>query len=87
MPSTSTFKNTPFKGKPISTTTAEPKKISTQELQYRRNNGLCFRCGEKFGQGHQCKSGHLNFLITDEEEDSEFEDALGEQDESTGNLG
>ncbi|KAL3537608.1 hypothetical protein ACH5RR_000974 [Cinchona calisaya] len=25
----------------------ESKKISPQEIQYRRNNNLCFRCGEK----------------------------------------
>ncbi|XP_027088526.2 uncharacterized protein [Coffea arabica] len=34
---------------------------------------------------HQCKMGHLNFFIGDEEEDTEFEDAVGEQDEHTGN--
>ncbi|XP_071940006.1 uncharacterized protein [Coffea arabica] len=85
--STSTFRNTSFKGKTMSTSGSEPMRISAQEVQHRRNNGLCFKCGEKFGQGHQCKSGHLNLLVTDEEEESEFEDALGEQDESTGNPG
>nr|XP_027120660.1 uncharacterized protein LOC113737665 [Coffea arabica] len=83
----SSFRNTHFKGRPVSTTEAEPRRISAQEIQYRRNHGLCFKCGEKFGQGHQCKLGHLNFLINDEGEESEFEDALGEQDETTGNPG
>ena len=63
------------------------RKISPQEIQYRRNNGLCFKCGEKYGAGHQCKMGHLNFFLGDEEEDTEFEDAMGEQDEHTGNPG
>ena len=40
VPSTSTFRNTLFKGKPISTADAEPKRLSAQELQYRRSNGL-----------------------------------------------
>ena len=63
------------------------RKISAQEIQYRRNNGLCFKCGEKYGAGHQCKMGHLNFFLGEEEEESEFEDAVGEQDEHTGNPG
>ena len=37
--------------------------------------------------GHQCKLGHLNFLICEEEEESIFENALGEQDEQIGNVG
>nr|XP_027120832.1 uncharacterized protein LOC113737890 [Coffea arabica] len=85
--STSTFRNTPFRGKPVSMAGSETRKLSAEELQYRRNNGLCFKCGEKFGQGHQCKPGHLNLLVTEEEEENEFEDAVGEQDESTGNPG
>nr|XP_027075980.1 uncharacterized protein LOC113699828 [Coffea arabica] len=87
VPPTSTFRNTSFKGKTMATSGSEPRRLSTEEFQYRRNNGLCFKCGEKFGQGHQCKSGQLNLLVTDEEEEIEFEDAVGEQDESTGNLG
>lgn len=63
----------------------DTKKISPQEIQYRRNNHLCFKCGDKYTAGHQCKYGTLNFLVTDEEE--QFEDALGEQDELTGNPG
>nr|XP_027108798.1 uncharacterized protein LOC113728610 [Coffea arabica] len=87
VPPIGSFRNTHFKGKPVANTEAEPRKISAQEIQYRRSHGLCFKCGEKFGQGHQCKLGHLNFLVNDEEEDTEFEDALGEQDETTGNPG
>ncbi|XP_027062727.1 uncharacterized protein [Coffea arabica] len=67
--------------------TREPTKLSAQELQYRRSNGLCFRCGEKYGMGQQCKVGHSNCMTLEEEEDSAFEDALGEQDEQTRNPG
>ena len=63
------------------------KRLSPQEVQYRRNNGLCFKCGEKFGVGHQCRMKHLNFMLYEEEEDTEFQDVLGEQDELTGNPG
>ncbi|XP_071939847.1 uncharacterized protein [Coffea arabica] len=40
-----------------------------------------------YGIGHQCKVGHANYMILEDEEDSTFEDALGEQDEQTGNPG
>ncbi|XP_027098929.2 uncharacterized protein [Coffea arabica] len=81
------FKNTHFKGRPVSTTDLDSRRISAQEIQCMRNHGLCFKCGEKYGQGHQCKLGHLNFLINEEEEESNFEDAVGEQEENTGNPG
>nr|XP_027123207.1 uncharacterized protein LOC113739959 [Coffea arabica] len=85
VPATSNFKHTKFRSSPGDT--KEPAKLSAQELQYRRSNGLCFRCGEKYGMGHQCRVGHSNCMTLEEEEDSAFEDALGEQDEQTGNLG
>lgn len=31
--------------------------------------------------------GHLNFIVAEEEEETEFQDALGEHDEYTRNLG
>ncbi|XP_071917152.1 uncharacterized protein [Coffea arabica] len=55
--------------------TKDPRRLSAQEMQYRRNNGLCFKCGEKFVVGHQCKVGHTNCMILEEEEESAFEDA------------
>lgn len=30
----------------------ESRKISPQEIQYRRNNHICFRCGESYSPGH-----------------------------------
>lgn len=63
----------------------EFRKITPQEIQYRRNNHLCFKCGDKFTPAHKCKFGNLHFMII--EEDEEFLDAPGEQDEYTGNPG
>ncbi|KAL4339801.1 hypothetical protein GQ457_08G022490 [Hibiscus cannabinus] len=31
-------------------------------LDFRRSNNLCFKCGEKFAPGHQCKQKHLNMM-------------------------
>lgn len=64
----------------------EAKRLTPQEIQYRRNNHLCFKCGDKFSPNHQCKFANLNFVVM-EEEDDEFEDAEGEQEEGTGNPG
>ncbi|XP_039039589.1 uncharacterized protein LOC120177547 [Hibiscus syriacus] len=35
-------------------------------LEYRRQNNLCYKCGEKFSPGHQCKIKQLNMMIEDE---------------------
>ncbi|XP_039011243.1 uncharacterized protein LOC120140328 [Hibiscus syriacus] len=35
-------------------------------IDYRRQNNLCFKCGEKFVPGHQCKTKQLNMMIEDE---------------------
>ncbi|KAL3527962.1 hypothetical protein ACH5RR_012618 [Cinchona calisaya] len=44
------------------------KKISALEVQYRRNNGFCFKCGKKYNFGHQCKMRHLNFMLCEDED-------------------
>nr|XP_027122265.1 uncharacterized protein LOC113739231 [Coffea arabica] len=85
IPSTGNFRNTKFRN--LQTDHQDPKRISPQEIQYRRNHGLCFKCGDKYGPGHQCKFGHLNLLIGEEEEETMFEDAPGKQDDQTGNPG
>ncbi|XP_039023154.1 uncharacterized protein LOC120155744 [Hibiscus syriacus] len=35
-------------------------------IDYMRQNSLCFKCGEKFVPGHQCKAKQLNMMIEDE---------------------
>ena len=85
MPSTSNFRNIKSKGHAFEN--QDTKEISSQGVQYRRNHGLCFKYGEKYGLGHQRKVGHLNFMICEKEEDSIFEDALGEQNEQMRNPG
>lgn len=64
----------------------EFNKISAEEVQYRRKHGLCYRCGDKFGAGHRCKPGNLNCIDLEEGNDTDFEDAEGEQNESTGRV-
>lgn len=63
------------------------KRISLQKLQKRRKKGLCFKCGEKYGMGHQCKMKHLNFLLLDEDLDPDGEDILAEIEEAEKDAG
>ncbi|XP_027183746.1 uncharacterized protein LOC113782033 [Coffea eugenioides] len=65
----------------------EFNKVSVEEIQYKRKHGLCYRCGEKFGAGHRCRTGNLNCLDLEEGEETNFEDAEGEQDENTRRVG
>lgn len=44
------------------------KKISPEEFQYMRNNHLCYKCGDKFTQGHQCKNQQYIFMLVEEGE-------------------
>ncbi|XP_027118691.1 uncharacterized protein [Coffea arabica] len=78
----------PFGQKKVNSesTNLESGKISPHEILRKKNNHLCFKCGEKFSLDHQCKFRHLNFILEDDEE-PEFLDAIGEQDEYTGHPG
>lgn len=57
--------------KAVETNAGEPKRISAQEVHRRRNLGLCFKCGDKYGFGHQCSLKGSSFMILDEEDDLE----------------
>ncbi|KAH0653014.1 hypothetical protein KY289_030692 [Solanum tuberosum] len=38
-------------------------RLFPEVYDYIKNNHLCFRCGDKYGPGHQCKRKQLNCLI------------------------
>ncbi|KAL4303860.1 hypothetical protein GQ457_10G003110 [Hibiscus cannabinus] len=46
-------------------------------IEYRQNNNLCFRCGDKFHPGQPCKQKHFNLM---EEENDNQEELLQIQD-------
>ncbi|KAL4351905.1 hypothetical protein GQ457_06G037700 [Hibiscus cannabinus] len=50
---------------PQKTTTHNTTKQSL--LEYRRSHNLCFKCGDKFSPGHQCKIKQLNSMEDDEQ--------------------
>ena len=41
------------------------KRISWEEMQRRRAQGLCFNCNERFNLGHQCQKPQLLLLEGD----------------------
>ena len=48
------------------------RRLTEREMQARRERGLCFRCDERFTQGHRCKQKSLQVLwVIDKEEETE----------------
>jgi hypothetical protein len=54
------------------------KKLSWEEMQKRREKGLCFSCNEKFTPGHHCQTPQAFFIeaFTTEEEADDFEELV-----------
>lgn len=44
------------------TSTAPIERISWEDMQIRRAQGLCFNCNEKFKAGHRCQTPRLILL-------------------------
>jgi len=42
-------------------------RLTPEVYEYRRSNKLCFRCGEKYYPGHNCKAKQLNCMRGEEE--------------------
>lgn len=75
--------------KHVETPQMESKKISIDKIQRRQNLGLCFKCGEKHGVGHQCNLKNFSFMIIDEDENDESlvaKDTTEEGDENNGDI-
>ncbi|XP_027166158.1 uncharacterized protein LOC113766138 [Coffea eugenioides] len=56
------------------------KRISPTEFQYRKDHNLCFRCGEKFSPGHNCKSKGIHMLLADDGKNGDA-DQIAEEEE------
>ncbi|XP_071940002.1 uncharacterized protein [Coffea arabica] len=55
------------------------RKISPTEFQYRKEHNLCFRCGDKFTPGHNCKSKGIHMMLVEDEEKGETEQTTEEE--------
>ncbi|XP_038977863.1 uncharacterized protein LOC120108346 [Phoenix dactylifera] len=57
------------------------KKLSREELQDYVKKGLCFKCGDKWSRGHQCKSGQAFLLDVGSDEEEATTEASEDDDE------
>lgn len=57
----------PQKGHMMPKTTQNPAHVKSLSLEQKRLLGLCFRCGEKYGPGHQCRGQLLHMEGLEEE--------------------
>lgn len=49
------------------------KKLSWEEMQKRRVQGLCFNCNERFTPGHRCAVPHVFIIEADLDDELELE--------------
>ena len=40
------------------------RRLTDQELQHKRERGLCYRCDDKWSAGHRCRRRELSVLVT-----------------------
>ncbi|XP_027060758.1 uncharacterized protein [Coffea arabica] len=52
------------------------QKISPSELQYRKTNHLCFKCGDRYGPGHVCSRKGIHMLLVDDEDKGKLEESI-----------
>ena len=53
------------------------KRLSWEEMQKQRTQGLCFNCDEKFTMGHKCKGPQLLVLDGGQEDQGEIDAVSG----------
>lgn len=53
-----------------------------KELEEKKENGLCFKCNEKYTRGHQCKKKQL-YVLDREQEAQEHESSIEDEGEET----
>jgi len=61
-----------------------PPRLSTEEWADRQRKGLCFKCGERWGQYHVCKLKHYQIYILEDVEATKSEEGLIKQQENQG---
>ncbi|GJW65964.1 ty3-gypsy retrotransposon protein, partial [Tanacetum coccineum] len=67
-----------------SITQRTPLRISDTEKQNRYLKGECFRCGEKYGPGHRCKTGTFKLLEASEEQETPINPTVNASEEESG---
>ena len=53
--------------------THQPTRLTPQQLEERKEKGLCFNCDNKYSKGHKCGEKKLFYIDCEEEEEQEQE--------------
>jgi hypothetical protein len=51
----------------------QPTRLTPQQMDERREKGLCFNCDRKYSKGHKCSEKKVFYIDNEEEEDQELE--------------
>ncbi|GJU49209.1 putative mitochondrial protein, partial [Tanacetum coccineum] len=62
------------------------KELTDSELHKKRTKGLCFRCDQKYGPGHQCPSPILQVLLVGENDEESMEEEMEVEDDDHAHL-
>ena len=58
--------------------TPQPTRLTPQQLEERKEKGLCFNCDNKYSKGHKCGEKKLFYIDCEEEEEQEQEPSQDE---------
>jgi hypothetical protein len=58
--------------------TPQPTRLTPQQLEERKEKGLCFNCDSKYSKGHKCGEKKLFYIDCEEEEEQEQEPSQDE---------
>jgi hypothetical protein len=61
-----------------SSKTPQPTRLTPQQLEERKEKGLCFNCDNKYSKGHKCGEKKLFYIDCEEEEEQEQEPSQDE---------
>ena len=61
------------------TTSNQPQRLTPQQLEERREKGVCFNCDNKYSKGHTCGEKKLFYIECEEEEQKEQELPQGDE--------
>jgi hypothetical protein len=61
-----------------SSKTPQPTRLTPQQLEERKEKGLCANCDNKYSKGHKCGENKLFYIHCEEEEEQEQEPSQDE---------
>ena len=60
-------------GSVVSPNLPQPKRLTPQQLDEKREKGLCYNCDRKYTKHHKCDEKNLFYIDSEEEEEKEQE--------------